>query len=231
MAEIWKDDASLFSVIRQELSTALVGEVLDRLGLGHQFLPRQIRPLDARSILVGRAMPVLHADCFEPFSPSGVNPIFAKPFGLMLEALDDLRPGEVYVAGGGEANLALWNELMTLRAIKLQASGAVANGCVRDSDAIGRLQFPVFSRGPFAQDQRTRGKVVDFRVAIEIGGVRVRPGDLVYGDTEGVCVIPRGAENDVVQQALDAFQKRAQVRQAIEAGKAAVDVYAKYGLM
>ncbi|RMG04491.1 MAG: RraA family protein [Planctomycetota bacterium] len=231
MAQLWKDDAGLFSIIRQELTTAVVGEVLDELGMRNQFLPPGMTPLDPKTVLVGRAMPVLHADCCDPYSPSGVNPSFAKPFGLMLEALDDLRAGEVYVAGGGGKNLALWNELMTLRAIKLQAAGAVINACVRDSHALDRLQFPIFSRGVFGQDQRTRSKVVGFRVAVEMDGVRIRPGDLVFGDAEGVCIIPGGAESDVVHQALERAQKRLKVRQAIEAGDSAVQVFNKYNLM
>ncbi|GAB6167455.1 RraA family protein [Thermostilla marina] len=231
MAELWKDDAGLFSIIRQELTTAVVGEVLDELGMRNQFLPPGMTPLDAKVSLVGRAMPVMHADCCDSYSPSGMNPSIAKPFGLMLQALDDLRAGEVYVAGGASKNLALWNELMTLRALKLQAAGAVVDACVRDSHAIARLQFPIFSRGIFAQDQRTRTKVVDFRVAIELDGVRIRPGDLIFGDAEGVCVIPNGAERDVVQQALERSQKRTKVRQAIEAGESAVEIFKKYNLM
>ena len=108
----------------------------------------------------------------------------------MLEALDDLRPNEVYVATGGSFRYAFWGELMSTRARYLRAAGAVLNGFVRDAAGIEALGFPTFSRGLYAQDQGPRGKVIDFRVSIEIEGVRIAPGDLIFGDREGVLVIP-----------------------------------------
>ncbi|MEJ5342601.1 MAG: RraA family protein [Thermogutta sp.] len=229
--QLWKNDEQLFALFRQELSTAVVGEVLDQIGLSAQFLPIAIRPLDPRMVLVGRAMPVLFADCYETFSPSGLNPVFAKPFGLMLEALDDLRPREVFVATGGRSELAMWSELMTVRAIQLGAAGALVDGCVRDTAALARFSFPIFSRGAFAQDQRTRGKVVDFRVSVQIGHVRIRPGDLVFGDHEGVCIVPQGAEGDVVEAALQRIQKRAEARRELEAGATAVEVFSRHNMI
>ncbi|HOP77218.1 MAG: RraA family protein [Thermogutta sp.] len=231
MNPFWKNDEQLFAVFRQELSTAIVGEVLDQMGLNAQFLPGCIRPLDPRMVVVGRAMPVLFADCFETFSPSGLNPVFAKPFGLMLEALDDLRPMEVFVATGGRSELAMWSELMTVRAVRLGAAGALVDGCVRDTNALSRFSFPIFSRGAFAQDQRTRGKVVDFRVAVQIGNVRVRPGDIIFGDHEGVCILPQGSEGDVVEAALQRLQKRAEARRELESGSTAVEVFAKHNMI
>ncbi|MGQ9606723.1 MAG: RraA family protein [Thermogutta sp.] len=226
-----KNNEQIFALFRQELSTAIVGEVLDQFGLGAQFLPNAIRPLEARMTIVGRAMPVLFADCFETFSPSGLNPVFAKPFGLMLEALDDLRPGEIFLATGGRNHLAMWSELMTLRAQRLHAAGALVDGCVRDTAALLRMNFPVFCRGSFAQDQRIRGKVVDFRATVEIGTVRVRPGDLVFGDYEGVCLIPQGAEEEVANAALERARKRSDVRRELELGTSAVEIFAKHNMI
>ena len=117
MSDLWKDDAELFRIAREELFTAVVGDVMDKLGFYHQFLPPAIRPLSPEMVVLGRAMPVLEADVFE--EPE-------KPFGLMLEALDDLAPNEVYVCAGAAPRYALWGELMSTRAIKLGAAGATA---------------------------------------------------------------------------------------------------------
>ena len=92
----WEDDDALFALCRRELYTAVVGDVMDARGHRHQFLPPRVRPLDDGMVLVGRAMPVLQADCFAERAESGANPVMDAPFGLMLEALDDLRPQEVY---------------------------------------------------------------------------------------------------------------------------------------
>jgi regulator of RNase E activity RraA len=173
------DDEALFSRLRDNLFAAVVGDVLDKMGQRQQFLPQAIGPLARNMKLVGRAMPVLEAD----MSAEG-----GKPFGLMLEALDDLRPDEVYVATGGSFCYALWGELMSTRAQYLRAAGVVLNGFVRDAAGIEALGFPTFCRGVYAQDQGPRGKVIDFRMPIEIEGVRIAPGDLIFGDREGVLV-------------------------------------------
>src|ERR1700751_6451929 len=91
-ARLWQSDGVLFSMVQQELFTCVVGDVMDRMGLQHQFLPPQIRPLHSDMVLIGRAMPVLSVDVFEEKITGTANKLMAKPFGLMLEALDDFRP-------------------------------------------------------------------------------------------------------------------------------------------
>ena len=187
---LWKNDKELFSLARNELFTALVGDTLDKLGYLHQFLPADLKPLDPAMVVIGRAMPVLEADVFGEVVDDSRNPVMKKPFGLMFEALDDLKEDEVYICHGASLHYALWGGLMTTRALKLKAAGAVVNGYSRDTNEILRLNFPVFSRGTFAQDQGPRGKVVDFRIPVEWVKIVIRPGDIVFGDRDGVIVVP-----------------------------------------
>ena len=200
---------------------------MDEIGLVHQFLPPEIRPLDPSMRLVGRAMPVLVADLDDGTRGSDSLP----PFGRMLEALDDLGAGEVYVCGGGSAEYALWGELMTARAQVLGAAGAVLDGYYRDTDGIASLGFPTFGYGSYAQDQRLRGHVVDFRVPIQIGQVRIEPGDIVIGDRDGVCVAPRRHEAEIFVQALEKVRAEKVVQRQIEAGMPSQEAFAKYGVM
>ncbi len=178
------DDAEMFGAMRAQLFTAVVGDILDTMGLLHQFLPPRLRPVRDDMVVLGRAMPVLEADHFGA-SVQGQNPLTAKPFGLMFRALDDLKPHEVYICTGSSPRYALWGGLMSTRAIHLKAAGAVLDGYCRDTSEILDLNFPTFCMGSFAQDQGPRGKVVDYRVPIEIEGVAIRPGDIVYGDRDG----------------------------------------------
>ncbi len=106
-----------------------------------------------------------------------------------MEALDDLKRNEVYVCTGSSPRYALWGELMSTRAMKLGAAGTVLNGYTRDSHGINSLGYPTFSIGRYAQDQGPRGKVIDFRIDIEMEGVWIHPGDIVFGDIDGVCII------------------------------------------
>ena len=227
----WSSDAELFALMRRELFTAVVGDVLDKLGLIHQFLPPNIQPLRADMVVIGRALPVLEADFFAESDVKGQTALSSQPFGLVFHALDDLKPGEVYVATGGSPRYALWGELMSTRAIKLGAAGAVLDGYSRDTNGILRLNFPTFSHGRYAQDQGARGKVVDFRVPIEIGGIRIQPGNLIFGDLDGVLIVPRTAEVEAIQRALEKVRHENLVRKAIEQGMSTVEAFATYGVM
>ena len=223
----WNNDSELFELIRSHLFTAVVGDIMDQLHLRNQFLPPQIQPIVPEWILVGRAMPVLVEDLTE-------RNMFLheeKPFGLMLEALDDLKKNEVYFASGGSPAFALWGELMSTRAIKLGAAGAVLNGYHRDTSGILDLGFPTFSYGAYAQDQAPRGTVLDFRLPITLGSVTVVPGDIIFGDRDGVCVIPQKSESEIIHASLDKVNGEQLVRKAIADGMSAVNAFEKYGIM
>ena len=224
-------DTELFAAMRRELYSAVLGDVLDSLGFLRQFLPPNLRPLRDDMVVIGRALPVLEADYFTASDPAGQTSLSQQPFGLMFAALDDLKPNEVYVATGGSPAYALWGELMSTRALHLGAAGAIVNGYSRDTRGILRLNFPTFSHGAYAVDQRPRGKVVDFRVPIEITGVRIEPGDLIFGDLDGVLVIPRLVETEAIRQAFEKVRAENLIRTALESGLSTVEAFARFGIM
>jgi regulator of RNase E activity RraA len=229
--KLWRNDKELFRIVKRELFTCVVGDVMDKMRLRHQFLPPQIRPLQPETVMIGRAMPVLSVDVFEERISGTANKLMAKPFGLMLEALDALESNEIYVNTGSSPRNALWGELMSIRAGKLRAAGAVLNGYVRDTKAILKIGFPTFCFGSYAQDSAPRYKVVDYRVPVEIGSVRVRPGDFLFGDIDGVCVIPVEASTEAFTKALEKARGEKLVRKALESGSTAVSAFEKHGIM
>lgn len=231
MTKFWKNDEELFEAAKKELFTAVVGDAMDKMNLLHQFLPPKIQPLKNDMFLIGRAMPVLEADTFEELSVGSQNPLMSKPFGLMLEALDDLKKNEVYICSGASPSYALVGELMMTRAKVLGAAGAVANGYSRDTNGLLDLGFPVFSYGNYAQDQGPRGKVIDFRVPIEMEGVRINPGDIIIGDIDGVCVVPQEHEEEVFLRAFEKSRGEKTVLKAIQKGMSAVEAWNKYQIM
>jgi 4-hydroxy-4-methyl-2-oxoglutarate aldolase len=218
----WQDDAGLFDLVRRELYTPVVGDILDGYGRCHQILPAAVQPMRENMVVVGRAMPVLMIDVYGPQK---------KPFGLLTEALDDLRPGEVYLASGGAMRCAYWGELLTATARTRGAAGAVVNGYHRDTPQVLAQNWPVFSRGRFCQDSSVRTQVVDFRCMIEIGAVRIEPGDLVFGDLDGVVIVPAALEKEVIIKALEKARGEKVVRKAIEGGMSATDAFAKFGIL
>jgi regulator of RNase E activity RraA len=231
MKQTWKKDADLFAVARRELFTAVVGDVMDALGLTRQFLPPQIQPLRDDLVVIGRALPVLEMDDTGGEGPGRPVQELNRPFGLMLRALDDLRKDEVYICTGSSPTYALWGELMSTAARNRGAAGAVVNGYSRDTRGILKIGFPTFSYGRYAQDQRVRGKVIDFRCAIELGGVTVRPGDIVFGDLDGVLVVPRAAEQEIFAKALEKARGEKKVMKAIQRGMGAQEAWDTFGIM
>ncbi|MNY34150.1 bifunctional hexulose-6-phosphate synthase/ribonuclease regulator [compost metagenome] len=203
---------------------------MDKLGLLNQFLSPQVQPLRKDMIVVGRAMPVLEADVLES-ADRGNNPVLQKPFGLMLEALDDLKKDEVYICSGSSPSYALWGELMSMRALKLGAAGAVVNGYSRDTNGILEFNFPTFSYGSYAKDQAPRGKVIDFRTSIEMNGVVIRNGDYVIGDRDGVCIVPYDASEEIFRLAFEKARGEKIVFQKIKEGMSAKAAFETYGIM
>ena len=228
---MWKDDDELFALMRGKLFPAVVGDILDTLGFMRQFLSPTIRPLRPEMVVIGRAMPVLEANAFSASDPNGRGPLSAQAFGLLFQALDDLKRHEVYVATGCAPQFALWGGLMTTRAMHLKAAGAVLDGYSRDTPEVLQSGLPVFSYGGYAQDQGPRGKVVDWRVPVGINGVRVKPGDIVFGDLDGVLVIPREAEEEAIRRALEKASTENEVRAAIERGMSTVEAFRTFGVM
>ena len=227
----WKSDEELFEVAQKELFTCVVGDTLDKQNLLHQYLPPQIQPLSRDMVLIGRAMPVLSGDVFQEKIEGSANELSAKPFGLMLEAVDDLKQNEIYVNTGSSPRNALWGELMSVRARKRGARGAVLNGYVRDTKAILAMEYPTFSFGSYGQDSAPRYKVHDFRIPIEISGVLIRPGDILFGDVDGVVVIPSEVEIETFSLALEKMRGERSVRRELEEGSSAVAVFKKHGIM
>lgn len=212
----------LINSIREHLFSCVVGDVLDSLGYFHQILPAYLKPMKPEMKLVGRAMPVQLADVF------GVQ---AEPFGKLTLALDQLEKGEVYIATGGSASCAAWGEILTTTAKVRGAVGAVLDSYHRDTPKTLKLEWPVFSRGPYAQDAAVRSIVESYRIPIEIGGVLVRPGDLIVGDVDGVVVIPREIEDEVVAAALKKVFAENLVLEAIKAGMSSTEAFQTYGVL
>ena len=202
----------LLEVIKKELYTPVVGDILDQMGLYHQFLPQAVRPLRDDMKLAGYAMTVLMIDVFGQQK---------KPFGYLTEAL----------AAGGTMRCAYWGELLTATAKKRGAAGAVVNGWHRDTPQVLDQNWPVFSRGCYAQDSSVRTQVVDYRCRIEIEGVTVMSGDLIFGDVDGVLVIPAEHIEYVIEKALEKARGEKNVRKAIEKGMSATEAFATFGIL
>lgn len=219
---LWKTETEMFQLMKEKLYTPVVGDILDELGYYHQFLPQNIRPLGDDMKVAGKAMTVLMIDVFGPQK---------KPFGLLTEALDQLKENEIYIAVGGTKRCAYWGELLTATARMRGAVGAVVDGWHRDTPQVLEQNWPVFSCGCYAQDSSVRTQVVDYRCPIEIGQVTIEDGDLIFGDIDGVIVIPKDCAEEVIEKAFRKVAGEKKVRKAIEGGMSATKAFETYGIL
>ena len=218
-------DAAVLDRMRSELSAALLSDALDSLGYRRQVLPPSIRPLDSTHVLAGRARTGLYQHVFhiEP----GEN-----PYELEIALVDDLAPGEVCVLScPGVPPIVPWGELLTNASIGRGAAGCLTDGYVRDSRAVRELGFPVFHAGFSPLDAKGRGKIVAIDVPVEIGGVSVSRGDVVFGDEDGVVIIPARLADEVIALAFDKRSGETSTRDELRAGMPLREVFARHGIL
>ncbi len=215
-----------FAALRETLYAAVLSDTLDGLGLRHQAMRPFIRPLDEAARVFGPARTGLFAPRVD-FSGD------ANPYDLEIALIDDLRPGDVPVfgCGGPTETIAPWGELLTTAAMARGATGFVTDGLVRDVARIRAAGFAVFHGGIGPLDSAGRAKMVQRDVAIDCGGVHVRSGDLIFGDVDGVVVIPADRAADVLERATAKIDGENRTRDEIRAGAKLADVYARHGVL
>jgi 4-hydroxy-4-methyl-2-oxoglutarate aldolase len=218
-------DEQLIETVRRSLYAAVLSDVLDGQGYRHQVLPPSIRPLDENVVLCGRARTGLYRDVYHV--PPGHN-----PYELEIALIDDLRPGDVAVLGCGRSGrIAPWGELLTTASMARGAHGCVTDGLVRDVRAIREVGFPVFHGGIGPLDSKGRGEVYAIDVPLECAGVTVNPGDLVFGDADGVVVVPQPVVTQTVRNALEKVEGEGRTRDELKQGARLADVFNKYGVL
>lgn len=210
---------------REVLFAALLSDALDAVGITDQAMHPGIRPLDDGLKLCGRARTGLYAEA--GYVPPGTN-----PYELEIAIVDDLKPGDVAVfACGGSRRIAPWGSLLSTATRARGAAGCVTDGFVRDTLEIRAMQLPVFHGGIAPLDSKGRGQIVATDVPVICGGVRVAPGDLVFGDADGLVVIPQAAEADVLRFAFEKLKSEKHSMRELQAGSFLRDVYARHGVL
>ena len=211
--------------LRTRLFASLLSDVLDGLGYMNQALPSHIRPLDDASVMVGRARTALFMDVYEV--KDGEN-----PYENEIALIDSLRPDDIPVFSCGKTGrIAPWGELLSTASSVRGAAGALMDGLVRDIRAIRTMGFPVFHGGIGPLDSKGRGKIMAVDVPIECAGVKVNPGDLIYGDADGVVIVPQAIEAEVLAAAYEKLKGEKSTLADLQAGISLGAVFAKYGIL
>jgi 4-hydroxy-4-methyl-2-oxoglutarate aldolase len=207
------------------LYVAVISDILDGMGFRNQVLQPGVVPAqpDPGQVLVGRAATVLVAPQYE---------VVEQPYTNQIAAIDALQPGDVVVSGvGGMTNVAVWGELFSNAAKARGARGFLTDGCHRDTRMVLDLGFPIFSRGPRPVDISGRGTVISSGRPVEVAGVLVRPGDVVFAEVDGVVIIPQDVAEETVSRAFDKVAKEDGARADLRAGHLLADVWTKYRVL
>jgi len=219
-----KENLELFEWMKNKLYTAVVCDALDQLGIDDRAMDGRIRPLHPDFVIAGRARTVLWRDLYEPD--------IDDPYGKEIESADSLKPGDVSVHSTDfSLRNAPWGELMSTAAKMRGAHGAIIDSNTRDVKKILELGFPVFTAGIKPLDSLCRGQVVDYDCLIECGGVKVKPGELVFADFDGIVVVPMEVEQEVLEIAGQKVTAENYTRRELFEGKSLREVYDKYGVL
>jgi 4-hydroxy-4-methyl-2-oxoglutarate aldolase len=208
------------------LNAAVLSDVLDSLGLMRQAMKPFMRPLDDSLQLIGRARTGLYMPVYE--HRAGEN-----PYEVEIALVDDLKPHDVVVlaCNGPTDRIAPWGELLSTASAARGAAGCVTDGLVRDVRQIRAMRFAVFCGGIGPLDTKGRARMVERDVPVECAGVAVRPGDLVFGDVDGVVVIPRENEQQVITRAIEKVTGENLSRDALQRGELLGDVFRRLGIL
>lgn len=211
---------------RRSLYSPVISDVLDSLGLMRQAMRPFVRPLDEGLVMFGPARTGM-------YMPTHSVAPGENPYEVEIALIDDLKPNDVAVFGcnGPTDRIAPWGELLSTAAAARGAAGCVTDGLVRDVRQIRAMQFAVFHGGIGPLDSRARGKMMTRDLPIECAGVYVAPGDYVFGDADGVVVIPRAALQETLAKSFEKVQGEDAFRDEIRAGRSLKDTFDKYGLL
>jgi 4-hydroxy-4-methyl-2-oxoglutarate aldolase len=220
----FESDADLFDYIKQHLYVAAVCDILDDMGYRNQAMHQRLRPLlpDIKNCgFIGRAR------TFDWIETDVI--IDDNPYGLEIEAMDSLHSGDVVVhSTDNNGTNAPWGELMSTIAKRKGVTGCVCDSQVRDCVKIIEMNFPVYFAGIRPLDSKGRGLVIAYDVPVQCGEVLVTPGDLVYADFDGIVVVPKAIENEVIGRAKEKVYDENLSRKELLEGRSLREVYDKY---
>jgi 4-hydroxy-4-methyl-2-oxoglutarate aldolase len=213
-------EQEMFDLMQDKLTAALISDILDSLGAREQGMRADIRPIYQGAIVVGRAYTVIAADIFK---------VIEDPYRGEIEAVDSLKPNDVMVVCTNHSTrTCFWGELLSTAARARGARGIVIDGYTRDVAQITTMKFPAFATGISMVDSAGRSMVIGHGCPVNCGDVLVNPGDIVFGDIDGVVIIPKELEKEVIPLALEKAGKENLVRNELLKGAMLRDAYAKY---
>jgi regulator of RNase E activity RraA len=205
----------------KRLYTGAVSDILDKNGYRDQVLPYYITPFTKADRVAGPAFTGQGYPCADTTHDDTQT---------RLRMLDSITPGTVSVwSTGGSMECAHWGEIMSTAARQRGCQGAVVDGGVRDVDFVNAMNYPVFARFKCSASSVGRWDIREYQVTIKIGRVVIHPGDFVFGDTDGVVIVPQALTLELLAAAEDVYRREGSMREELRRGVSVEEAYKKYG--
>lgn len=218
-----QNETQIFQSMRENLYTAVICDILDELGFRNQVLDVNIRPVLVDWKIAGRTKTMLAVDVYETYE---------NPYEKEIEAIDSICQDEIVLIGTNNSTRSgLWGELMATASRMRGATGVVLDGLIRDSEKLIDMDFPVFCKGYNPLDSKGREYVIAYDCPVEVGGVLIHPGDVVFGDRDGIVIIPSAVFSQTLDRALEKINNENLFRKELLEGKLLSEVYDQYKML
>ncbi len=214
----------LFEYLEKSAYASAFSDIMDEMGHRKQVVSPDagIKPLNDQYAAMGRAVTLLN-------SPDTNE---KDPYDLVIQCIDAMSAGTILVTTGSEHLVTGIMGELTATALHVKGCrGAVVNGYTRDAKKIIRMNYPTFAWGSSPIDTTGRARVVGANIPITIGGVTITPGDIVYADMDGIIVIPKNIENEVIQKVIERISTENTVRKELAEGQKMAEVWSKHGVL
>jgi regulator of RNase E activity RraA len=204
----------------ERLYTGCVNDVMRELCLTNQALPPEIAPLRDEMTVAGFAFTIR----------SAADPTVGGELELRVKMLDDLRPNMICVwNANGDDHASHWGGVMTRASMKRGVRGAVIDGGIRDTKDILEQGFPIWCRYRTSNGSLSRAKITGYQVPVVVGGVMIKPGDLVFADIDGALVVPRKLVEPVLARAESIEENEGEFKQWVDAGLSPLEIHDRGG--
>jgi len=204
-----------------KLYTGAIADTLDKAGYRKQVLPRYVTPFTVANRVAGPAFTGQGYPCASTANDDTQT---------RLDMLDSIQAGTVSVwATGGSLECAHWGEIMSTAARERGCTGAVIDGGVRDLDFINAMNYPVFAAFRCSASSIGRWDIKHYQIPIKIGETVIHPGDFVFGDIDGVVIVPKDLTLSILDAAEGVYERESAMRAELRRGVSIKDAHAKYG--
>lgn len=207
--------------LKETLYAGILCDVLDQKGYRNQALGNGIHGLNDRTVIFGPAFTSIGTEVYS---------MPEDPLTAQCKVVDQLGENEIYVlVTRGHYNCAVFGELFATAVQSRKGAGVLIDAYARDMKALNEMDFPMFFRGKNPLTSKGRCEINECQIPVTIDGVTIHPGDYIFGDIDGVVIIPKDLVEEVIDDALQTIEKENDVRSRLLNGSSLQQAYAEIG--